>query len=365
MKIVHVIARMNVGGTATYLTNLIQGQIDYGHEVLLLTGSVPSYETEDEALQSIPYKRIEGLSRDISPLEDILARRMIFKSIKAIKPDLIHTHTFKAGLLVRTLRTGLPLVHSFHGHHLYDPEFGYFKTKVLNFIERLLADRTDALISIGTRVARELMDARIGEADKFTCIAPGLPDFPTHHRDSVRSSLRLRNHDIALMWLGRFTQVKRPDLVLQAALMRPNIEFCMAGTGELSEEIANSAPKNLHLLGYRNREDLWSAADIGLCTSDSEGMPLALIEAQIAGVPVVSRDVGSVSEIIENGVTGFLTGDSIEEICLGIDKVIELLQSTETTRSVCKKRALELFSVESMVKKHNNVYERVLEWRKK
>ena len=127
MRVLHVIARMNVGGTATYIANLIQGLEKLGVSNLLLMGNVPKGEVEDSVISTLEYQRIESLSRELSFSQDRKARKEIERAIESFKPDLIHTHTFKAGFLVRLRRRDISVIHSFHGHHLYDPEFGFIK----------------------------------------------------------------------------------------------------------------------------------------------------------------------------------------------------------------------------------------------
>ena len=148
-RVLHVIARMNVGGTAVYLSNLIMGLEKLGIENLLVIGSVPPSEVEDSVVEKLPIRRVPSMSRAISFTADRAARKEIEKIIGEFKPDLIHTHTFKAGALVRSVNRSVPVVHTFHGHHLYDPEFGFVKRSILNMWERRLAKRTDAIVTIG------------------------------------------------------------------------------------------------------------------------------------------------------------------------------------------------------------------------
>ena len=157
MKVLHVIARMNVGGTATYLFNLVNG-LD-GSEVgtKLVIGNVPSNEREDNRVEQLNYQRIPGLSRAISPFKDLRARRQLWEIVDQYNPDLIHSHTFKAGLLVRSKRTSIPIIHTFHGHHLYDPDYGKVARVVINTIERVLAKRSRKILTIGSRVGKPLL----------------------------------------------------------------------------------------------------------------------------------------------------------------------------------------------------------------
>ena len=105
---------------------------------------------------------------------------------------------------------------------------------------------------------------------------------------------------------------------------------------------------------------MWAIADLGLCTSDSEGMPLALIEAQMAGVPVVSTDVGSVSEIVADGVTGRLVLRSGEGLSRAVVEVVEGLKSDSSIKEWSRERANRLFSVETMVAAHEKLYRELL-----
>ena len=148
-RVLHVIARMNVGGTAVYLSNLVTGLSDLGVENLLVIGNVPKGEVEDGVVAKLPIARIGAMSRSLNFGNDRAAKKELDAIIKSFKPDLIHSHTFKAGLLVRLGKKSVPVVHTFHGHHLYDPEFGAVKRSVLNVIEKRLAEKADAIVTIG------------------------------------------------------------------------------------------------------------------------------------------------------------------------------------------------------------------------
>ena len=360
MRVLHVIARMNVGGTATYLANLITGLEKSGVTDLLAMGHVPSGEAEDSIVETLPIRRVAHLSREISLGADRAALGELREIVREFKPDLIHSHTFKAGALMRLGSTSVPIVHSFHGHHLYDPEFEALKRSVLNLIERRFAKKTDVIITVGLKVRDELLAVGIGKPDQYRSIAPGIA--PLEKRDSakVRERLGIRATDLVVMWLGRFTQVKRPDHVVEMAKSFPNAIFVMAGGGELLDVNRNGAPSNLKFVGFEDKNDMWAIADIGLCTSDSEGMPLSLIEAQMAGVPVVSTDVGSVSEIVEDGKTGFLASRETSDLVAKIAPLIESSELRLLMGMAAKKRAEELFSADVMVNAHLRVYQEVL-----
>lgn len=355
----HVIARMNVGGTATYIANLINGLGGLGVKNLLAMGSVPKGETEDHVVESLPTVRVLDLSRELNPVNDLKAYKNLEKVIDEFEPDVIHTHTFKAGLLIRSREVGVPLIHSFHGHHLYDPEFGLIKRGVLNFLERRLAKRSAALVTIGKRVRDELLGVGIGERSQFHPIAPGIAVPKVEGARDKRAEFGISSSETVVVWLGRFTQVKRPDLVLEIAKALPEIKFVMAGGGDLLEACRVKAPKNVKLVGFQNKDEMWKMADIGLCTSDSEGMPLSLIEAQMAGVPVVSTDVGSVVEIVIDGKTGKLAKD-LSGLVAGIKWVKDSIEKADELSKESKRHALENFTIDQVAGAHLKLYKDVL-----
>ena len=361
MRVLHVIARMNVGGTATYIANLIHDLEKLGVSNLLVMGNVPKGEVEDDVISTLKYQRIEPLSRELSFTRDRKARKEIERVIESFKPDLIHTHTFKAGFLVRLRRIDIPVIHSFHGHHLYDPEFGFIKRNILNLIERLLAPRATRFITIGKKVRDELLEVGIGKAKQYLSIAPGIAALELVDELSVRKRFGFSQDETLVLWLGRFTQVKRPDKVVEIARLLPRIRFVMAGGGELLDKVKASAPSNVSFVGFQDKNEMWSIADIALSTSDSEGMPLSLIEAQMAGVPVVSTDVGSVSEIVEDGVTGYLAGKDVKELASKLEVVIQDLQSEAKLGKAAKLRAEREFSSSVMADAHLGLYKDVLD----
>ena len=360
MKILHVIARMNVGGTATYLYNLISALEEVKVETLLAVGHVPPNEREDHRLEELNYRRIKNLSRAISPLKDFRARSEISRMIENFSPDLIHTHTFKAGLLVRTLKTSVPLIHTFHGHHLYDPDYGRVGKSMINAIEKRLSKKNSKIITIGQRVGEELFEAGIGTQSQYQSISPGIECPKISDRNNILKDLRIAG-GLNVLWMGRLTHVKRPEKVVEIAGRFPKVNFVLAGDGELMDSIRMSAPDNLHLVGVRNSDEMWSIADIVLLTSDSEGMPLTLIEGQMAGIPAIATNVGSVEEIVLNGETGLITQVTVDDIC---DKLAVLINDSMLRNTMSKKaasRARDVFSIQRMTSSHIKIYQEVRE----
>ena len=157
MVVLHIIARLNLGGTAKYLITLNEGLNKAGIKSVIATGYVQTGEIEDPDLKKLKPIRIKNLGRKISLIDDLQAAKEIRKVILKINPDVIHTHTFKAGLLVRVQRKKieaslgkkLKFIHTFHGHLFDDPEFKGFKAMAIKSIEKRLSKRSDQLITVG------------------------------------------------------------------------------------------------------------------------------------------------------------------------------------------------------------------------
>lgn len=357
MRVLHVIARMNVGGTATYLYTLLKGLESRGLDVLLALGIVPKNENEDSRVEELQISRIRELSRSLSPLRDYRAWKNLKLVIDEFQPDIIQSHTFKAGLLTSLVKRSVPWIHTFHGHHLYDPEFGWISQKILTLINKRIANEADKIITSGKQVANELLAVGIGKEGQYVSIAPGVEINSEFDAKKIREKLMLRPSDFVVVWMGRFTRVKRPELMVQIANKLPSVTFLMAGNGELFEEIENLAPPNLRLLGNQKASHMWLISDLALLTSESEGMPLALIEAQLFGVPVVATDVGSVSEIVEDGVTGVLVGVDSNEIAASITALLENPDQIAAMSKAAQKRAQKMFTSQIMVDKYLEVYD--------
>jgi len=230
----------------------------------------------------------------------------------------------------------------------------------MNFVEKVLAKRSRKLLTIGTKVGRELLDAGIGSSSQFISIPPGIEELGRVDRGATREKFGIAESAFVVVWLGRFTRVKRPDLVLEVAKLLPEVAFVMAGDGELLDDVRGAAPSNLKTVGVQRAAEMWGIADVGLLTSDSEGMPLSVIEAQMCGVPVVATDVGSVSEIVEDEVTGKLVSGTPAELASAISSLVESTSTLQSMGEAARKRAKNLFSRGVMVNRHLEVYEEIL-----
>lgn len=333
----HVIARFNVGGTASYLCNLLLNQQSPNFEHILVIGSVQGGEVEDNRVSQFPLLRIGELGRKIHLFRDFKARRRLKSIIEAVKPDVIISHTFKAGLLVRSLPKRTPVIHTFHGHLLSDPEFAGLAIKLIVLLERLLARRADILIATGINVYRELNSVGIKHSH-WNVLYPGIVPPITLTQDEAFSNLGIRRifgNKLVIGWHSRFAAVKNVQLIFDIAQHMPKHQFLISGNGELFEYFLKSCPQNVQMLGWQATENVLGAADIVVSTSFNEGMPLTLIEASMLGKPCIATKVGSVGEIVVDGKTGFLVDTNRESF---ISK-IEYLESNRNVLTELSKQA--------------------------
>jgi len=373
LRVMHVIARMNVGGPAVLVADLIRSVDSGKFEQVLITGYCDENESDylDEVATDIKAVRIVGLGRSVSVIKDLLAFTGLIREIKRFDPDVIHTHTAKAGVLGRIAgliaKPSAKRVHTYHGHLLHG-YFGAGKTRVVVFIEKFLSWISHGLISIGTNVMNDLLKVGIGKASKFHVIFPGLQDLDVMPKTQAQSALGLDPDKLYVVFVGRLTQIKRPDRLVEiAAELKkeyPHVLLLVAGAGELfdaTKSAAESQELPMTFYGWRNDiARILCASDIAVLCSDNEGIPLTLIQAAKAGLPIVSTDVGSVSDIVNHQESGLLVGCSSTELANGIKVLIEDADLGARYGAAGKARATQFFSSESMVQDHENLYRDLL-----
>jgi glycosyltransferase involved in cell wall biosynthesis len=343
---------MNVGGTARYVGELVE-KIPNSK---LATGYVQGSEIEDPCVEKLNVLRIPHMGRKISPLKDFRAWLELRKIIEEIKPAIVHTHTFKAGLVGRLIGGEYKRVHTFHGHLFDDQSFSSIEKYIITKAEKFLAKRTDLLISVGKKVGVELRAQGIGAGKEWISIAPGINKLPLIEKGLARKSLGLSIEGVIFGWMARMAEVKNPFLLLEIARQLPEASFVMAGGGKLLLEIKLKAPKNVTVIGWADAATFWSAVDCAISTSDNEGMPVALIEAQLAGVPVIATDVGSNAEVIEDGVTGIVTSKNPQELIDAVEKLVKGEKFLQKMGDAGREHATEEFSLEKMLNMHHQAY---------
>jgi glycosyltransferase involved in cell wall biosynthesis len=359
ITVLHVIARLNVGGTARYITRLAEELPKHKINVFVATGFVQGSEQEDPSARKLKVLRIPSLGRQINPIKDHLAHKQLLEVIRGIKPDILHTHTFKAGFIGRTrikeinkaADKQIKFVHTFHGHLFDDPEFSGPKSLIISSLERRFAKRTDALVTVGAQVGKDLLEHKIGQSKQFTNIPPGV--------DALKIPKAKPRKRITIGWIARVTGVKNPLRALEIAKRFPEAQFLLAGGGDLLEQVKEQAPRNTKVLGWTDAPKLFAASDIVLSTSENEGIPIALIEAQLASKPVVATNVGGVAEVVINGKTGFVTGKNTKDLAKALEKLINSKALRTSQGKAAKVHATKAFSVEKMVQAHVSLYKKL------
>jgi glycosyltransferase involved in cell wall biosynthesis len=359
VRVLHVIARLNVGGTARYITRLAEELPKNDIETFIATGFVQGSEQEDSSAKKLNVIRIPSLGRQINPIKDHFAFKQLLAVVRDIEPDILHTHTFKAGYVGR-IKTDeinkaagkrVKFVHTFHGHLFDDPEFSGLKSLIITSFERRFAMRTDAIVAVGAQVARELLQREIGQPKQFVSIPPGV--------DPLKIPNSKPRKKITIGWIARVTGVKNPLRALEIAKLFPDAQFLIAGGGDMLEQVIAQAPRNTKVLGWTDAAKLFADSDIILSTSENEGMPIALIEAQLASKPVVATNVGGVAEVVISNKTGFVTRKNTEELAKALEKLINSKALRTAQGKAAKTHATKAFSVEKMIKAHVSLYKKL------
>jgi glycosyltransferase involved in cell wall biosynthesis len=382
IRVLRVIARLNIGGPALHVSYLTDGLDKIGYQTMLVAGKVSEGEGSMEYAareRGIEPVYIPSLQREISPFVDAAAVAKVRELIREFRPHILHTHTAKAGAVGRTaaMLAGRArpqvVVHTFHGHVLRG-YFGGAQTAAFTQLERRLARASDALIAVSPEVRDDLVRLGIAPESKITVIRLGLdlesrvaatPDA----RRQLRASLGIPDDAFVVGWLGRMTEIKRADDLLRAlALLGPAAHLVLAGDGPLRGDLEALAHElgiatRTHFTGFRDDVgSIYAASDTIALTSANEGTPVTVIEALAAGVPVVSTAVGGVADIVEPGRTGFLVprGDTA-----AIADALRRLEQDPELRghmgAVARETVIERYSVPRLVDDVDKLYRHLLD----
>jgi glycosyltransferase involved in cell wall biosynthesis len=329
IRICRVIARMNIGGPAVHITQLTAGLDPERFEQRVVTGVEAPHEASMLGLaraRGVEPVVIPSLGRELSARDDLVTLHALYRQFRTWKPHIVETHTAKAGTLgrVAALLARVPVrIHVFHGHVFH----GYFsprKTRVFLAIERALARISTRIITLNETQRCEILGFGIGTPEKVVAIPLGLelaPLLAGGTPGALRAELGLPpdSQNAPLVGIiGRLAPIKRHDVFLRAArsVMErvPDSHFVVIGDGETRSQVEAlihqlGLQEHVHLLGWRDHAATLAAfadLDVVALTSDNEGLPTALIEAMAAAKPVVATNVGGVSGLVQDGVTGLL-----------------------------------------------------------
>jgi glycosyltransferase involved in cell wall biosynthesis len=326
MRIAHVITRLILGGAQENTLLTCEGLLhDYGDQVLLVTG--PPLGPEGSLMQrarhrGVPLALLPELRREIHPLRDWQSYQSIRRELRNFAPDVVHTHSGKAGLLGRMAATslGVPaIVHTVHGAPFH-PYQNFLARSFFKRCEKFAAARCDLLVSVADAMTEQLVAAGVAPRDKFATVYSGMEVEPYLQSDDLREATRRKlgfnARDVVVTKVARIFRLKGHDDFVQAAALvleqHPQSRFLIVGDGVLSdqvkEQIARLEPY-FHFTGLVPPEvipAMLAASDIVAHASLREGLARALPQALLAGKPVVSYDVDGAREVVLPGETGYL-----------------------------------------------------------
>jgi glycosyltransferase involved in cell wall biosynthesis len=347
MKIVRIIARLNVGGPARHVVWLTAGLRGDDCQSVLVAGTVPAGEDDMSyfaAENGVAPIYIQEMSREIS-WRDSISVWKIYRLLVRERPDIVHTHTAKAGTVGRTaallyrwltpsVLVGRPrrlkVVHTYHGH-IFHSYYGSLKTRLFLLIERTLARFTDRIVVVSEQQRNEINDTfRVGREDQFAVIPLGLElrQFASwrERRQTFREELGAKPDEVFVGIVGRLTEIKNHELFFEAVRifkekyakeLLQTVRFVVIGDGALRSSLAakvHSAGLDRDVIFVGNRtdpENFYPALDVVALTSRNEGTPLTLIEAMANARPVIATAVGGVVDLLgevtaDGGAGGYL-----------------------------------------------------------
>jgi glycosyltransferase involved in cell wall biosynthesis len=378
-RILRIITRLNVGGPSTHVTVADRGLRALGWDTLLAFGEVEPDEIEiDLAGVGVPVARVAGLARPVRPAADIRAAAGIARLIRRHRPDVIHTHLSKAGLLGRSVAMATSRavrVHTFHGT-IFGGYFGPRTSAAIARAERFLGSRTHAVIALSPRQREELLEHRIAPEPSIHVVPLGLPleRYAAAGSGTARAAARRRlgvpPGAFAIVAVGRLVAIKRLDRLIDAfgilTAGMPGARLYLVGDGASRPALeARSAAAGLdHRVSFvgwsADAPDWYAAADVVALTSELEGTPLALIEAAAAGRPVVATDVGGVADVVRDGQTGFIVrADDVQRFAerllqLGTDPALRKAMSDAAPAAAGQ------YSAERLVTDLDRLYRRAI-----
>ena len=341
VKVLRVVSRFNIGGPSIHVKNLTEGLNERKFETKLITGSVSPSEGDMSYIANfIEDKRIvvPELQREINLPKDLFALFKIIKIIRKFRPDILHSHTSKAGTIARLAalisnffsQQKIIVVHTFHGHVL-DAYFGHTKTYIFQMIEHILAKKTDRIIAISNTQKWELSKKyKIAAPSKISLINLGFDLIPFAHANKFKGELRnkinVSNDTLLIGIVGRLAPIKNHTMFIDAArhyLEKSNVKkvkFIIVGDGELRhslEKYAIDIGLKDHVLFYgweKNIPMIYADLDILTLTSLNEGTPVSIIEALAASVPVITTGVGGIKDLLGQIESDQADGDGFK-IC--------------------------------------------------
>ena len=361
MKIVYIITRSDVlGGASIHLLDLAKGMIKKGHEVHVLVGGAGTI-TEELKKNNVSFSSIKHLKREISLIEDILGFWEVKKYLKQLKPDIVHCHSSKAGLLGRLAAKSLslPVVFTAHGW-AFTEGISHRKQKIYAKIEKFLINFSDHIITVSEFDRLYGFKFGVGSPEKVTTVHNGIPN-----QDSKFKEVKEIDEPCKVIMVARFDDQKDQITLIQALGLLKNknwvMEFIGSGpTLEYCKQEANELglKDKVKFLGQqRNVKDFLNESDIFVLSTNYEGFPLTILEAMRAKLPVIATDVGGNNESIIDKETGFLTKkNDVYDLSKALSTLIDDRGLALNMGECGYNRFIENFTHDLMLKKILKIY---------
>ncbi len=378
IRVMRIIARLNVGGPAIHVTLLAAHLRPPEFESTLVCGQIGPREGDMAYLaeaHGVTPVYVAELGRELSPLRDAVTLLKLWRLMRRMRPDVVHTHTAKAGFVGRWAAwlARVPVrVHTFHGHVLHG-YFGPRKTALFRWLERLTARLTDRLITISPALRDELAQTyHIAPAAKFAVVPLGLDLEPytgtPRHTGAFRAGWDIPPDAPLVGIVGRLVPIKNHALFLEATRrvreQMPGARFAIIGDGELRAalEAQASAPGLAGAVTFtdflRDLRPAYSDLDLLVISSDNEGTPVSIIEALAAGVPVVSTAVGGVPDLLQGGRYGALVPPGDAEALAAA--MIASLSAPRSDRQEVRRAIAEAYGIERLAATLGALYRALL-----
>ena len=355
IKVLRILNRFSVGGpvyNATYLTKYLNSDL---YQTLLVGGKPEYHEQSAEYILNgldVSFKQLKFMRRSISPLFDLISLIQIIIIIYKFKPHIIHTHAAKSGLLGRLASLlyykKVRLVHTYHGN-VFEGYFSNFINKILIFIERFLAKKSTKIIAISKLQSHDLIyKYKICEKEKIEIVPLGFDlnrftENKSLKREKLRKEFNVHDDTILITIIGRIVPVKNHQLFIDVINYCKNrssrvIKALIVGDGSETEKIINYSENNNLSYSYKDlnkecdvlftswRSDIDSvlaASDIVCLTSLNEGTPVSIIESMASETASISTNVGGVSDIIENNISGIVSSKKVNDYGENLLRIIE------------------------------------------
>jgi glycosyltransferase involved in cell wall biosynthesis len=383
LKVVHVITRIIRGGAQENTLLTCRGlNADPRYDVTLVTGPAigPEGDLLDDARQmGVDVVIVDSMRREIHPLRDWRAYRDLRRCFRELKPDIVHTHSSKAGILARAAAKAekVPrIIHGIHGLPFHDYE-SWSRNRLYIALERHYAKCTDLFVCVCDAMTDKAVAAGVAEREKFVTVYSGMDVEPylrgEHDAAAVRASLGLAADDVVIGVIARISPLKGHEFIIRAApnivAQHPKVKLLFVGDGHIRAEMEDLAKEQgvydrivwAGLRDYREIPELIAAMDLLVHTSLREGLARVLPQAFLSGVPVVSYDVDGAREVVINGRTGWLVpAASIEllekAVCGALDDPAHARELAAAGRELCEGRYPAQVMVDAIATEYEKLF---------